>query len=833
MSRPDSRSAVALEALVRVHHARVYRAARRVLETDADALDVCQEVFLRVLDGRLVLPGDDTQAGHVLATWAVRLSLNEKRGVRRRREREERVMSAGSIGERGVRLDGALDAERADERRLLWRHVAELPRELRVALVLRFAESRTFREIAELLGVAEASAHQRVSRGLEQLRERLAGAGLAAIFPTLEARLGDIEPGPTPAGVADRVLTSLREASSAVPGVASSVPLGGLVLGLVVAAGAVFGAVQLLKSSSIESPAVVAGAGDGLLGVSAEQPGAPANARHDVAASLAELVAESATIGDVYGAAPVEQRLTGIAVGRVVEPDGVPLAGVELLVCSIERSGKFPAYSSEALTDGSGSFRAEVPLAAADGGLYELRLETPGLLAELPQPLRVRADRETDFGALVVERAGGQTRGLFTLDLLVLDPDGLPLPGARVELSSVVDLPVPEGSRWPTWHMRERAAGAGYLELRELQGSTDSQGFAQLEGTLLGHKLLRVRPAGQRLAPSEVRIDLLESCAVQHTLRLVPATRVSGTLTNAEGVLPSEARIWALGTPADDWQFGVLAADGSFAIEGLAPEDYLLRAEAPGYSQLEVDVRGGSSGLELVLKRFDDVERAKTQRGEIHGHVVDAITGEPIPVRALEVEVGWADFDAGLDWESDLLPNELFPRPVQRAAFGEPPPPAPDFHLTGLPAGRYLVRATVKGYGNVVAGPFEVERGGNIRDVQLELEPEIVLAGTIRDPLGSRVENAHVLLTGVGPHSDEIVAGTDKALREADGRGWIGGRGRSVPDGSFEWSSLPRGVRLRAVALHPDWEPVSSEPFVLGAETSGPLELRFTQRVPR
>lgn len=59
----------------------------------------------------------------------------------------------------------------ADER--LWRACTELPRDQRVAVVLRYYEQLSYAEIADLVGCAEPTARSRVFRGLAALRELL------------------------------------------------------------------------------------------------------------------------------------------------------------------------------------------------------------------------------------------------------------------------------------------------------------------------------------------------------------------------------------------------------------------------------------------------------------------------------------------------------------------------------------------------------------------------------------------------------------------------------------------------------------------------------------
>ena len=185
----------------------------------------------------------------------------------------------------------------------------------------------------------------------------------------------------------------------------------------------------------------------------------------------------------------------------MVESNGQPVVGVEVVVESVERDGKFAAYATETITDGTGAFRAEVELAGEGGGRYRAWARASGYLSLSPEPVRVLPREIADLGSVPVERPGepaAQGTGPFTLDVLVEGPDGRPVPDARVELCAVVDLPVPEGSRWPSWWRRDRGPGDGYLELRGPRGNTGAAGLVRLEGERLGAKLLRIR----RRAPS-------------------------------------------------------------------------------------------------------------------------------------------------------------------------------------------------------------------------------------------------------------------------------------------------------------------------------------------
>ncbi|MBL8736531.1 MAG: sigma-70 family RNA polymerase sigma factor, partial [Planctomycetes bacterium] len=71
-------SRAAFEQLVSEHHAAVFRCVRRLRGDDAAAADVCQDVFLRVLQGKANLEAArDPRA--VLCWLGARLSANAAR----------------------------------------------------------------------------------------------------------------------------------------------------------------------------------------------------------------------------------------------------------------------------------------------------------------------------------------------------------------------------------------------------------------------------------------------------------------------------------------------------------------------------------------------------------------------------------------------------------------------------------------------------------------------------------------------------------------------------------------------------------------------------------
>src|SRR5262245_25619351 len=109
------------ERLVRDHHAAVYRSAHRVLGDGPAAADTAQDVFVRLLAGKVALdPAADERA--VLCWLATRLAQNAARAARRRRHHEDLAMRPTSHDD-----DPARRCADADLHAILRQHTAELP----------------------------------------------------------------------------------------------------------------------------------------------------------------------------------------------------------------------------------------------------------------------------------------------------------------------------------------------------------------------------------------------------------------------------------------------------------------------------------------------------------------------------------------------------------------------------------------------------------------------------------------------------------------------------------------------------------------------------------
>ena len=146
------------------HRAEILRYLVRVLGNEADAQDICQDVFLRAQRafGRLT-PESNTRA------WLYRIATNGALNARRQRARG----LARAVDVDLDTLPAVASADRRDELRMVVRAVRTLPPRQRAALMLRQFHEMSYAEIATAIGGNEATARANVYQAIKKLRAAL------------------------------------------------------------------------------------------------------------------------------------------------------------------------------------------------------------------------------------------------------------------------------------------------------------------------------------------------------------------------------------------------------------------------------------------------------------------------------------------------------------------------------------------------------------------------------------------------------------------------------------------------------------------------------------
>jgi RNA polymerase sigma factor (sigma-70 family) len=165
------RSEAAFAELVRRHLDLVYSAALRITGDAHLAKDVSQGVFVALAKDAGKLATHPVLAGW-LHTTTRNIATRAIRSEARRRKREQQAAAMNDPSETepvwdeiAPHLDAAL---------------AELPDSDRDAVLLRYFENQSARDIAAVLGISPEAAQKRVNRGVEKLREKLAKRGVTA-----------------------------------------------------------------------------------------------------------------------------------------------------------------------------------------------------------------------------------------------------------------------------------------------------------------------------------------------------------------------------------------------------------------------------------------------------------------------------------------------------------------------------------------------------------------------------------------------------------------------------------------------------------------------------
>ncbi len=170
-SMEGSRAEVDLAALVEAYSSLLFRVVHSVLRNQAEAEDVVQDVFVRVLEHRRRLP-----EVREMRVWLVRVAWNLALD-RRRRIRPEQFDEGFVDGlvSRDLPADEALNEAR--RMKAVLREMERLPRAERDVLMLAAIDDLGTAEMAEVLGRSESAVRALLFRARTRLRERLEEGG--------------------------------------------------------------------------------------------------------------------------------------------------------------------------------------------------------------------------------------------------------------------------------------------------------------------------------------------------------------------------------------------------------------------------------------------------------------------------------------------------------------------------------------------------------------------------------------------------------------------------------------------------------------------------------
>jgi RNA polymerase sigma-70 factor (ECF subfamily) len=177
IQRCAARDEDACSELVSEHQRMVYQLSLNLLGDHNEALDLSQEVFLRVFRTIHSFRGQSA-----LRTWIYRIVVNQARNRQRwwrRRHRAQQVSLDEHVRDHGdfpEQNDGGSPDRMLDRKELADRIRAaldRLPFDQKTAVVLREIDGLSYEEIGFSLGIAVGTVKSRLARARESLRAHL------------------------------------------------------------------------------------------------------------------------------------------------------------------------------------------------------------------------------------------------------------------------------------------------------------------------------------------------------------------------------------------------------------------------------------------------------------------------------------------------------------------------------------------------------------------------------------------------------------------------------------------------------------------------------------
>ena len=598
------RSETSFAALVRRHGPMVLSVCRRVLHNHHDAEDAFQAVFLvlvrkapRIRKQESVSSFLHGVAYHV----ATKLKLSEVRRTARERTQARPPFD-----------DPCDDLTWRELRSVLDEELTSLPEQCRTPLVLCYLEGKTQDEAARLLGWSKSTFRRRLEQGRDTLGRRLTRRGVTLSAALSAPLLADAttQAALPPLLIANTVRAGLASATGQMTGAQISAQVEAL---------AQCGVGSLLtKKASIAIVLLVSlmlGIG-GLLAYRAVPGGTRAEAP----------VAPPPKFPPAHG----ESKEKALSItGRVLDPDGKPVAGARLFLQTNNSREKADAVV-RAKTDKEGCFR--FPAKPTD---FDARGTTK---------LAATAD---SFGPDWVEITT-KNKDAITLRLVkddvpirgrILDLEGKPVAKAMIRILQLHQTDL-------DWWIREMKRGRWYypkaidLEATDTpaQVTTDADGRFQLRGLgrerlvyfeISGETIERVRcwtlTRTRKMSDLSGHAEAVYNATFDHIA--APSKPIIGTVRDKNTGKPLSGIILQAERQTGRWiDKATTDQQGRFRIVGCPKQpDYTVAAAGKPYFIRTKRKIADTPGLEPLIVDFE------LQRGiEITGRVFNRTTGEPI-----------------------------------------------------------------------------------------------------------------------------------------------------------------------------------------------------------
>lgn len=164
----------AFRLFVEKYHALVLNVCNNILHNRDDAMDVSQEVFMKIFDSI-----DSFRGESKVTTWLYRIAVNKSLNFLRSRKRNRWFSSIDILFENGNKSKDPEDIElTADEnieldenKKALHHALKKLPEKQNIAISLHNFEDLAYKEISEIMDISVTEVGVLINRGKKKLKK--------------------------------------------------------------------------------------------------------------------------------------------------------------------------------------------------------------------------------------------------------------------------------------------------------------------------------------------------------------------------------------------------------------------------------------------------------------------------------------------------------------------------------------------------------------------------------------------------------------------------------------------------------------------------------------
>lgn len=162
--------------IIERYQTQVFNICLRYVRNRSEAEDLAQEAFIRAYTKL-----DTYQVDKKFSTWLYRIATNLSIDYLRKK-RPSVILDAERGDHDGFTMASQLESQEMlpddvvvqdEEREGIQDHIMALPEKYRSAIILKYIEDCSLKEISDILGLPVATVKTRIYRGREALRERL------------------------------------------------------------------------------------------------------------------------------------------------------------------------------------------------------------------------------------------------------------------------------------------------------------------------------------------------------------------------------------------------------------------------------------------------------------------------------------------------------------------------------------------------------------------------------------------------------------------------------------------------------------------------------------